>query len=177
MAALTTAFFTAALALLGTIILSLWNRYRERSSIAGALAGEIGAYATLIDAPTSVVAYRKLATFEHAIRRRRLRSMPKTPVGHPVFDKVADKIGLLPSAESQTVSAIYNIVSGFRIIHASLSSPEMSEADDEVQIALLNKVAETIERYAPDAHELATRLNQISRESFWQFVQREVFGH
>ncbi|HEX3974255.1 MAG TPA: hypothetical protein VHX19_23180 [Stellaceae bacterium] len=177
MIALTTAFSTAALALIGNIVFGLWNRFSERRSIAAALAGEIGAYVTLLDPETSSANYRKLAAFEYALRKQRLRSLPKTPVGHPVFDKVADKIGLLPTTESLDVSSIYNVVSGFRIIISNLSSDQIADAEDVVQSAMIIRVAETIEKYSPSARDLVDRLKRISNENFWQFLKREFLGN
>jgi hypothetical protein len=162
----TVAFLVAALALVGKIVFDLWERHHQRGSIAAALAGEIGAYVKLLDPPNTVAAYRTIATFDHATRRRRLRSMLKTPTGHPVFDKVADKIGLLPAAEALDISAIYNVVTGMRIFMSSLSSDEFANADDEVQVAILGKIADTIEQYHPFALDLVERLKRISAQRF-----------
>jgi hypothetical protein len=101
------------------------------------------------------------------MRRRRLRCMLKTPTGHPVFDKVADKIGLLPASEALDVSSIYNVVTGMRIIISSLSSDEIANADDEVQVAILGKIADTIEQNYPVAQNLVERLKRISDQGFW----------
>jgi hypothetical protein len=167
---LTTAFLAAALALGGNIIFGLWGRYRDRCGVAAALAGEIGAYVKQLNPPDTVTAYRKLATFDHETRRRRLRSMLKTPDSHPVFDKIADKIGLLPAAEALEVSSIYNVVTGMRIIISSLSGDEIAAADDEVQIAILGKLADAIEQNYLPAQELIERLKRISNQSFWCFL-------
>jgi hypothetical protein len=168
MASLATAFFTAALALFGNIVVSLFGRHRERCSIAAALAGEIGAYIWHLDPSTTVESYRRVATFDHATRRRRLRSMPRRlPDNHPVFDKVADKIGLLPVAEAGDVSSIYNVVTGMRLMITGLSSDEIANADDEVQIASLNFIADGIERNHRPALDLVERLKGLANQSFW----------
>jgi hypothetical protein len=171
MLALSGAFFTAALALIGNIVYGLWTRYRERRGVAAALAGEIAAYVTVLDAPTTIAAYRRLATLEDDTRRRRLRAMVKPPQGHPVYDKVADKIGLLPVAEALEVSAIYNVVTGLRILLSNLSSDEFANVEDDVQVAYLNKIAEGLEKYCPRAEQLVARLNRISNGNFWQYLR------
>jgi hypothetical protein len=166
MVPLATAFFTATLALLGNIFVSVLGRHRERRSIAAALAGEIGAYIRHINPSTTVESYRKVAAFDHAMRRRRLNSMPqRLPDNHPVFDKVADKIGLLPVAEAEDVSSLYNVITGMRLMIAGLSSEEIANADDEVQIAYLNSIAETIKRNHQPALDLIERLKGIANQS------------
>jgi hypothetical protein len=170
MLALTVAFFTAALALAGNILAGLWRQYLERRGIAAALAGEIGAYMKLLNPPTTAKNFRAIAALDEATRRRRLGSMlTKTPEGHPVFDKVAGKIGLLPVAEALDVSAIYNIVSGMRIILSGLSTEKFVAADAEMQIANLNYIADTFEQQHQPAQDLVRRLTGISNEPFWQF--------
>ena len=112
MLALTTALFTAALALLGKIGFDLWGRQRDRRGLAGALAGEIGAYLDLLNGDTLSAAYRQIAALDRDLRVGRLRSLPALPTTHPVFDKVAEKLGTLPHAAAYGVSRFYNVVTG-----------------------------------------------------------------
>lgn len=166
MLALTVAFFTAAFALVGKIISDRWERHRQLCGIATALADEIGAYMKQLDPPTTVASFRMIAAMDHETRRRRLRSMLKPPSGHPVFDKVADRIGLLPVTAAENVSSIYNVVTGLRIAVSSLSSSEVTEADDEVQIAILNRIADGLEQNHLPAQNLVRQLGEISQQSF-----------
>jgi hypothetical protein len=146
-------------------------------SVAAALAGEIGAYVKQFDPPTAIANYRAIAAFDHATRRRRLRSMPKRlPDTHPVFDKVADKIGLLPVAEALDVSSIYNVVTGVRLMISWLSTDEFAGADDEVQIAVLDRIADGIEQNYQPALDLVERLKGISSQSFWRHAAARLWS-
>jgi hypothetical protein len=171
MIALTVALLAASLALFGNILFGLWNRFNERRSIAAALAGEIGAYIKLLDSPVSVQSYRKLAETDSEVRVRLLRAFPKVPSGHPVFDKVADKIGLLPAEDALDVSAIYNVVSGMRLLIVNLSSEQFATADAAMQSAMLITIADSIEKYSQSSELLVQRLIIISRERFSRFLR------
>jgi hypothetical protein len=172
MVPLTTAFFAAALALLANFIFGAWSRFQERRSIAAALAGEIGAYIKLFRPSETALAFRNLAALEAATRRRRLEFVPRPPTGHPVFDKVADRIGLLPAAEALDVSSTYNVVSGMRILISSLSSADFLPADDQVQIAMLQAIARGIDEHIGPAQDLVGRLKRISEQRFCDFLRR-----
>jgi hypothetical protein len=73
----------------------------------------------------------------------------------------------LPAAEALEVSSIYNAVTGVRLLITGLSSPEMADADDEVQLALVAAIADGIERNYLPAQNLVERLKAISRQSLW----------
>jgi hypothetical protein len=171
MTALTVALFAAALAVLGNILFSLWRDYRERRSIAAALAGEIGAYMQLLDPPKAAEHYRKLAAIDYPTRCQRLRAFPKSVEGHPVFDKVAEKIGLLPATEALDVSMIYNIVTGMRTVLGNLSTTEFADGDDAMQIATLSYIADTLDQRHQPTQDLIRRLRRIAEESPWQFLR------
>ena len=151
--------------------LSLVRRDRERRSIAAALAGEIGAYDQNLDPPAVVAAYREIAGLDDMTRGRLLKSMPaKLPDTHPVFDKVAEKIGLLPVDEARSVSAFYNDVTGMRLITSSLPSDGFADRK-KVQVATLNPLANEIERHHPRTLDLIERLEGIAHESHWRSLQ------
>lgn len=170
--ALTIALFTAALALAGKILSDIWERHSLRRSIAAALAGELDAYFRLLDAPNFAANYRAIAGLDRAQRCRVLRAMPQLPGGHPVFDKVAEKIGLLPTAEASEVSSIYNVVSGLRVLLAGLSTPGMVEADCETQRGRLHFLADGLVQHAPRARLLVERLERIAEPSSWRRRRR-----
>jgi hypothetical protein len=174
MVALTTAFFTAALALIGNIVLSFWRLDQDRRGVAAALAGEIGAYMRLLDPPTFAVDLRQMAASDRARRQRVLRSLPATQLGHPVFDKVADKIGLLPVAAAEDVSDIYNTIIGTLAIMSHLSTNAFIDADDEIQGIQLRGLADRIERETRDARDLLERLTLISRRG-WRERLRDAW--
>lgn len=166
MLALTVALLTAALAVGSKILSDHWTLHQQTRGVAAALAGEIGAYLQLLNLPTTVPAYRTIAALHGDDRRKCLRLIFKPPIGHPVFDKIADKLGLLPIAEARDVSQIYNVVTGMRIFLAGFSSKEFLEADDEYQVGFINHVADEIEKYHPIAEALIVRLTKVSDRKF-----------
>jgi hypothetical protein len=164
MEALTTAFFIAALALFGKIFFDLWNRHQERLSIAGALAGEIGAYISFFKSGGAADGYRKLATIPPDVRRRILAAFPPVPSGHPVFDKVAGRLGLLSASQARKVSVFYNVVTGTRLLITNLFSPAFLAADDEVQKSILEQIARLTDQHLPSSEMLVTELESASQE-------------
>jgi hypothetical protein len=164
MESLATAFFIAALALVGKVLFDEWNRQHERRSIAGGLAGEISAYLSFFERRDAAAAYRKIAALPREDRRRRLAAFPQLPSGHPVFDTVAGKLGMLSAAHAHDVSRIYNIVTGMRLLLTNLSSPKFLDADDEYQKAMLENIAATIDQEVPTARSLVTALEEVARE-------------
>jgi hypothetical protein len=169
---LAAAVFTAALALAAKVSFDIWERHYLRRSVSAALAGEISAYMEMLDPPTTTANFRAMATLDPATRRVRLRAMPKPPAGHPVFDKLADRIGLLPAAEAREVSVLYNLVTGLRTTLSALSTQEMADADDAMQIALVNFMANALDRYHPRALKLVERLEGISGQTAWSRRRR-----
>jgi hypothetical protein len=165
--ALASAIGVAALALLAKVLYDVWNHWLERRGVASALAGEIGAYITLLKPETMIDALRTIATMARKDRQNLLRSFGELADTHPVFDKIAHKIGLLPPRETLEISAFYNIVTGFRIQMTGLSSERFLEATDGYQVAILKDLAQTLEEQAPKTHELVARLLLIAGETFW----------
>jgi len=168
---LAVAFIAAALALVGHIFYDQWKRHHERRAIAGALAGELGAYIELLQPAVSPKHFRTIADprISREARQRGLRSMAPPPNSHPVFDKVADKIGLLDVRDAVEVSEVYNVVTGMRLHIANLSTDAFLAAPDEGHIALLNIIASAIEKYAGEGGKavvLVDRLMAVSRERF-----------
>ena len=170
------AIFTAALALAGKVAFDFWERHRQRSSIAAALAGEIGAYFTLLNPRITATNYRTLASMAYEMRCARLRSMGKLPSGHPVFDKVADKVGLLPTTEAFDVSKTYNIITGLRILVSDLSSDEIVSADSAAQQGRLLVIADILTEHHQPMCDLVTRLKQIAERPFINFIHVRFVG-
>ncbi len=167
MDALAGAIGAAALALAAKILYDMWVRHQERRGIAGALAGEIGAYITLLKPMQTADSFRKIATIERKERVKVLRAMPAPPNNHPVFDAVAHKIGLLSAQDALDTSAFYNVVTGFRIHVTNFASEKFLDAQDEIHTGLLNSLAETIEAEAPKVELLVKRLQRTASERFW----------
>lgn len=177
MLTLATALFTAALALTGKVLFDLWGRCRERRGLAAALAGEIGAYVDLLDPPATAANYRAMGTLDREKRRACLRAIPTLPTTHPVFDKVADRLGLLPYAEAFGVSRIYNAVTGLRLVLAGMSSEPFLEADDDLQRNRIEFVAAALEREGRFARDLVRRLRCISGQGIWGYASDRDASH
>ena len=116
----------------------------------------------LLDPQTAAANFRRVASIEYSQRQGLLRAMNQTPVGHPVFERIGDKIGLLRPQEAQDISIIYNVITSGRILISGLSSDAFIAAEDGVQQQRLNKIAEIIEQYDPVARDLVDRLTRIS---------------
>jgi hypothetical protein len=168
MVALTTALFTTALAAIGYVLQILWQRDQNCRGIAAALAGEIGAYMRLRNPAVRPAFLREIAKYDYDKRRQYLRAVPRSSEGHPVFDKVADKIGLLPAAVAEDVSAIYTAITVMRSAFSYLA-----DIDDKDQSDFLVSLATRIEEGIPDAHHLVTRLQRISRRH-WRARLRDA---
>ncbi len=169
MLSLATALFTAALALFGKILFDLWGRHREQSAIAGALVGEIGAYIDLLNPPVTSVNYRAVAGLPRQERLGVIGAFPALPTSHPVFDRLADKIGSLPHGNAEGVSRIYTVVTGVRLTLSSMSSQGFLNASDVIQQGRLSFIADTIEREGPKARDLIASLRRVSEQTFWCF--------
>ena len=171
MLAFSVAFAVAAFALFGNIALHLWRRHWDRRGLASAVAGELGAYLDLIQPKQTIENFRKLASADAQDRARVLPSLLKPPQGHPVFDKMADKIGLLHPIDTKAISEIYNVVTGFRILVSSFSTPEFIAAPTNAQNLRFNQAADIIEKYAPRGRALIQRLDTIADESISDFLR------
>jgi hypothetical protein len=171
---LITALWVAALGLFGKILYDFWNRQHERRNVAAALAGELGAYLSLIEPTPLADIYRKLAAAPFDERRRRLASLAAPPTGHPVFDKLAGKLGLLSAAHARSVSRVYNVVTGMRQLQAHLPSPRFIESGDDIQRSLLQYLAAGLEQYLPEARALVTELEAVSRQTVWSVAMMRV---
>ncbi len=158
----------AALSVAGKIVFDLWQRSKEHRGIAAGLAGEIRAYLDLLNLPSTAKAYRDMAGTSRAARIEWLRTLGPFPSTHPVFDKVADKLGYLGVEDAYAVSRIYNVVTGFRLILANMSSPGFVAAGDPLHAAAIDFVVTTMEREARCADHLIERLRLRAERSPWR---------
>ena len=168
---LAAAIFTAALGLMAKVLFDLWGRYR---GVAGALAGELGAYIDLVRPAETAGNLRTTAGLGREDRLMVLRTYPALPTSHPVFDKVADKRGVLAYQEALGVSRAYNVVTGMRLLMMNMSTPGFLDATDGVHQQRLNFIAETMEREGPTGLELVAMLKGTAAEGFWTFVRGSV---
>jgi hypothetical protein len=81
-----TALLTLAGGIIAKVAYDRWERWHEKRSIAAAIAGELGAYLSLMKADTMAAALRTLAATERIARVGLLQGFPPLPTSHPVFD-------------------------------------------------------------------------------------------
>jgi hypothetical protein len=153
-------------AIISKVVYDLWSRWREKRGIAAAIAGELGAYIAFLKMGKPSAHFRTMATMDSAMRVRVLRAFPPLPTSHPVFDKVADKIGLLPPDDARAISRAYNAVTGFRLHLTNLSSDRFLAADDAVQAETLKVLATMLEDEVKRAKSLIDRLLRIATTGF-----------
>ena len=165
MTALAAAFFTAALALVGKIIFDIWSRHRKKRGIAASLAGEIGAYVELLQPEMLVSNFRKIAEMEYSHRGRQLAAFGSPPSSHPVFDKVADKIGLLSTSLARDISKFYNVVTGIRLLISNMSSDGFKSLSDDVQVSMIEEVIKMIEKHIIPATTMVDQLDRTARQN------------
>ena len=112
----------ASLTVIVKIGFDVWSkssqRRADRRAIAAALAGEIGGYLVALNPEVAGPRYRSLAALDRPSRIRKLAAFPPLPTGHPVYDKLADKVGLLPPDLTREISRLYNVVTGIRVTGA-----------------------------------------------------------
>jgi hypothetical protein len=166
MLAFTTALFTATIALLGKLVFDAWDRYRQRQGIAASVAGEMRAYMELLEPQKMASHIRLLLTLPRETRLVALSAFGPLPQTHPVFDKVADKIGLLSIDIALEISKFYNVVTGMRLLASGLSTERFMNLPDNMQTAQLGFCLSALEKHFPAGAKLADRLEVIARQSF-----------
>lgn len=160
------AIWGAALSLIGKVAFDIWTRiskYRaDRKSVAAALAGEIGGYLVTLNPDVTAPRYRAIAALDRETRVRKLAAFPPLPTGHPAYDKLADKVGVLPPHLTREISRIYNVVTGVRLLIMHFHTPAFLAADDEYQTGLIEQVAVAMEDHTPAAREAVRQLEEIA---------------
>jgi hypothetical protein len=140
-----------------------WSQQRaDRRALAAVLAGEIGGYLAALNPEVAAPNYRALAGLDRESRVRKLAAFPPLPTGHPAYDKLADKVGLLPPHLAREISRIYNVVTGARLIIMHFRTPEFQAADEEYQKGLIEQVALAMDAHVPPAREAVRQLEAIA---------------
>lgn len=136
----------AAVAGLIAFLAKLWLDVRAerqaRKAVAAALAGELAAYLRLSRAEQTAENIKLLANVPREARVELLRGLFSPPSGHPVFDRVADKIGGLSPEAARGISEAYNIITCARLMLVALSSDAFLQAADQVQVTRINIMAD-----------------------------------
>jgi hypothetical protein len=134
----------------------------QRRAIAGALLGEMEAYIKLLGIESSRKNFIDLAS--HADDKDlllRLASFPKLPTGHPVFDRCADQLGVLPGDLPREISKLYNIVTSFRAMMSHLSDPGVLMAPIEIPRKLLQQLVMALDAGQEIADAVLPELQKI----------------
>ncbi len=166
MLALTTALLTAILAIVGKVVSDLWQRDQERRGLAGALAGEIGAYIEPYRGAQIALNMKMIADLGRSDRRRRLSGFSKLPEGHPVFDALASKLGLLPPNTAKRVASFYNTTTSLRLLMENFSRDGFLDADDQIQRGQLFEVGRLVDNNLLPAENLVDELVKLSERGF-----------
>lgn len=153
MADLGSAFIGAGVALATAIIsgygLENYRRHKDRQGIASALYGEISALMNITRENDVVAALKQLISEIEANVNFPLGSI-STPIANvnPVFDKLADKIGLLSYDTPEYLARFYNGLMGYRKTFSELYMGSYDKYPDKRLAALRSivKIAEESER-------------------------------
>ena len=158
------AVVSAGLGFLSKGVLDIWTERKARKVVATAIGGELGAYLELLRPEQTVQNVKTIATLPYEERVARLRGQfSHLPSGHPVFDRVADKIGTLPPNVALKVFAAYNIITSARLLLGSLSSEEFLAQSDDVQVGRIKTLASMFEQEIEGMRETVVSLNKLSR--------------
>ena len=96
---------------------------RDRSVLAASLLGELSAYTELADSYALFSNLQTLVNTPPENFRDALAGLYEPPTTFPVFDRCAEKIGLLPGNLPRDLAALYNAIQSIRIMTAHLSKP------------------------------------------------------
>ena len=115
MSAIELAIVSGLIAFLAKIGFDIRIEHQARKAVAAALAGEMCAYLRLSQPEKTASESRLLLALLFEERQKCLTGNFSLPSGHPVFDQVADKIGILTPQAAQGVSEAYNIFTLVRL--------------------------------------------------------------
>ena len=172
MDALATALFTITLALLGKIGFDLWDRYRDRRGIAGAIGGELAAYLDLLNRPDIWADYKAATHLDRVSKIAKFKATPRLPIAFPVFEKLADRLGLLPNSAAVEISRSYIMLSCLCNLNKSISDKSFIESDEEFQNNRLNYIADLMMMEVARSLSLVQFLREVSKQGFMCWIFR-----
>lgn len=165
------AIVTGIAALLGKLIADSWSRHRQTAAVASAIYGEIQSYVHDLRPHVTTAAHKALEVFDDAEElNARLRGFSQLPFAHPVFNAVADRLGLLPAKLCEEVATFYTVVTGVRGIMATFPTDEFAKTTQEVKRDLLIRVAESTERHIHPVGITLEWLNQIGTSTYTSYL-------
>jgi hypothetical protein len=164
--AIVLAVVTGVIGVLTKIGLDIRAEHQARKAVAAALSGELGAYLRLSQPERTVEHIKTFAKIPYDERVKLLRGLFSLPSGHPVFDRIADKIGGLSPEAARGVSEAYNIITGARLLLMAMSSDPFLEAPDHMQVARITAMADMFAQEIEGMRKTVTLLDRLSRQSF-----------
>jgi len=164
--AIVLAVVTGVIGFLAKLGLDIRAEHQARKAVAAALAGELGAYLRLSQPERTAENIKTLARIPYEQRVISLRGLFSLPSGHPVFDRVADKIGGLSPEAARGISEAYNIITCARLLLGSLSSESFLSAPDQVQVIRITVMAEMFTKEIEGMRRTIALLDHLSRQSF-----------
>jgi hypothetical protein len=90
--------------------------------------------------------------------------------GHPVFDQVADKIGILTPQAAQGVSEAYNIFTSVRLALILIGSETFRHVPDRLQVVYMTTMADMFLQEVEGMHKTVTLLDDISRQGWFSYL-------
>jgi hypothetical protein len=168
--AIVVAVITGLIGLLTKIGIDIRTEHQGRKAVAAALAGELGAYLRLLQPERTTENIKILAKTPYDERVIRLRGLFSLPSGHPVFDRVADKIGSLSPEAARGISEAYNIITCGRLLLVSMSSDTFLQAPDQVQVTRITVMADMFAQEIPGMRNTIALLDRLSRQSFRRYL-------
>jgi len=165
---------TAVIAGLIAFLAKLWHdlrlEHQARKALAAALSGELGAYLRLLQPERTMENIKLLTAAPYDKRIAALRGAFNLPSGHPVFDRVADKIGTLSTEAARGVSEAYNIVTGGRLALMALSSDVFLQSSDEIQVIRIRVVADMFIEQIDGVRQTIAMLDRLSRQTLFCYL-------
>jgi hypothetical protein len=164
--AIVLAVVTGVIGVLTKIGLDIRTEHQARKAVAAALAGELGAYLRLSQPERTAETIKALAKIPYAERVVLLRGLFSLPSGHPVFDRLADKIGCLSPEAARGISEAYNVITCARLLLVSMSSDAFLQAPDQVQVTRITVMSDMFAQEIEGMRNTITLLDRLSRQSF-----------
>jgi hypothetical protein len=175
--AIVVAVVTGVIGLLTKIGIDIRTEHLARKAVAAALAGELGAYLRLSQAERTAENIKALVQIPYDERGVRLRGLFSLPSGHPVFDRVADKIGSLSPEAARGISEAYNIITCARLLLVSMSSDAFLQAPDPVQVTRITVMADMFAQEIEGMRRTVALLDHLSRQSFCCYLTGRGCGN
>ena len=165
------AIVTGIAALLGKLMADSWSRHRQTAAVASAIYGEIHSYVHDLRPHVTAAAHMALEAVDDINElNARLRGFSQLPFAHPVFNMVADRLGLLPAKLCEEVATFYTVVTGVRGIIATFPTDAFAMTTLEVKRDLLIRVSESTERHIHPVGITLKWLNEIGTSSYTSYL-------